>query len=132
MKRKKEYNCEWSDKKKCYETAPVPKTTAKAKGGSKPTPPVKNGGSLKPPVPGTKPQQPDVKAAMDECKKNAVCRAVLECKAQHHKDEGGKGSGSGAGKPQVSGLSSAAAVLACGKNALCKAVMQCHFAQHTG
>ena len=82
MKRKKEYNCEWSDKKQCYETAPVPKTTAKAKGGSKP-------------------QQPDVKAAMDECKKNAVCRAVLECKAQHHKDEGGKGSGSGAGKPQV-------------------------------
>ena len=130
MARKKEWNCDWDNvKQACVETAPVWKTTAKAQGGSKPALPVKGGGSVKPPE-----GHDAVKAAKEECKKNAACKALLDCKAQHHTEQGTKGSDSGA-KPQVPGSTAAAAKAAiaeCGKNPLCKALMACQLTNRKG
>ena len=74
------------------------------------------------------------KAAKEECQKNSKCKAVLECKAQHHHEEGGKGSGSGAGKPLTPEQTAAlkAALAECTKNTLCNALLACHAANSKG
>ena len=74
------------------------------------------------------------KAAKEECQKNSKCKAVLECKAQHHHEEGGKGSGSGAGKPLTPEQTAAlkAALAECTKNTLCNALLSCHAANSKG